>query len=228
MRCSDGPCKHASFALSILTLAFIDKRRPSSLLSQYSNRSKSEHGRLSYDISSTADLANFESPPRFGNTRQARLAGTRKEARHAPLPGQPGTGTAPRRSRGDTTSMYHQPFASGSGLSSFDSGGFASIGSMGSMGGGLPPLSLGNIGRSSSGNLPSLSSSGLGGLGYEPNSSSFRSSGGQGSLFPPLDPLPMSLGGTGGLLPGFGPNQSSGAGAQQSAANRSRRRSITS
>ncbi|KAK9900006.1 hypothetical protein P389DRAFT_192301 [Cystobasidium minutum MCA 4210] len=160
----------------------------------------------------------------FGNTRQARLAGTRKEARHAPLPGQPGTSTVPRRARGDTTSIYNQPFASGSGLPPLDSSGFGSLGSLGSYGSGLPPLSLGNIGRSSSGGLPPLPS--LDNFG--PNASSYRSSGGQGTLFPPLDPLPVSLGGTGGLLPGFPPSQSSGLAAQQGMSSRTRRRSITS
>lgn len=166
---------------------------------------------------------------RFGNTRQARLAGTRREARHAPIPGQPGTGTANRRGRGDTASSLYRSLGAGSGsgsgpppLSSF--GNFPPLGPL-DPGSGFSSMSSSMGGNynfpSTLGPLPSIASY------YEPNSSGMRSSGGQGPLFPPLDPLPVSLGGTGGLLPGFGPSSSSGQGGGSSGS-RSQRRSTTS
>lgn len=159
---------------------------------------------------------------RFGNTRQARLAGTRKEARHAPIPGQPGTGTAPRRSRAsDPTSIFNSA-GLGSGLSTFDpSLGYSSLSPLASSSRGGFPLPL-----SSSGGLSTLQSlSSMSPIGPEPTATSFRSSGGQGSLFPPLDPLPLSMGGTGGLIPGL---DQLGAYSGQPSSQRSRRRSIVS
>lgn len=151
---------------------------------------------------------------RFGNTRQARLAGTRREARHAPIPGQPGTGTATRRARGETTSMYPS-LGSGSGMSPL---GFSS---------GCPPVpsSLSGLSLSPGGGLgplPSIASY------YGPSSAGPQRSGEQGFSFPPLDPLPGSLGGSGSLLPGFGPSSGSGLNGLSSAGQRARRRSTTS